>query len=195
MASHRRITAATAKSVSVEGARAFLNVDHRDDDELISSLIVASERWVESRYGLAIMSQTWRLTLDSFSLECHYLRDGIIRLARPPFGAVSSLSYLDTAGASQSLTGSAYRVSDEGLDVRIEPAAGTSWPSTYCVAGAVTLDHTAGSSTAEAVSPVVRLAVKDCVADRYENREMACGPLVIAGVDALMAGEGILAYA
>ena len=97
-ASYLRTTEATKRAVTIEAVREYLNVDHRDDDALLSEIIEAATRYVENRCCLAAMLQTWTLTLDNFNDECFYLRGGVIWLPRAPLFAVASFQYVDSDG-------------------------------------------------------------------------------------------------
>lgn len=50
--------------VSLAEAKTHLRVPHADDDAYISTLIIAARRAVESRTGLALITQGWSLWLD-----------------------------------------------------------------------------------------------------------------------------------
>lgn len=193
MPANRLQTAAASQAVSVSTARDYCQVTHRDDDRLIAELIAAATRWIESRYLVAVMSQTWTLTLDDFT-DSAYVRDGDIVIGRQPFGAVTSLTYIDSAGASQTLGASAYRVTPTAAATQISPAYGTSWPQVYCVPGAVSLVYTVGAATAADVSPVVTQAILSYVLDRFENREEALAEHVVMGMDAQMSSTGARSY-
>jgi uncharacterized phiE125 gp8 family phage protein len=57
--------------VTLEEAKAFLNVTHSDHDELIEGLVDAATAALDGRYGLlqrALSPQTWELVLDRFPL-------------------------------------------------------------------------------------------------------------------------------
>ena len=191
-ASYLRTTEATKRAVTIEAVREYLNVDHRDDDALLSEIIEAATRYVENRCCLAAMLQTWTLTLDNFNDECFYLRGGVIWLPRAPLFAVASFQYVDSDGATQDLLSADYNVVTGPQDAQIEPAYGKSWPAVRAQGGAVTLTHTAGAS--DEPSPMIRQAIKDFCADRYENRELSWSPQVRAGIDATLQSEGRAVY-
>lgn len=143
------------------------------DAAYIGELIEAAVDRLDGPAGLlnrALITQQWRASYGCFCLETQ------IPLARCQ--SVDAVTYLDTAGDSQTLDPSAYRVT--GLltdDCRIRPAAGTSWPSSLMDREAVSITFTAGfGDDAGDVPPSIRHALLEMVATAYEHREA-----VIAG--------------
>lgn len=57
--------APAAEPVAVAEAKAFLRLDTTSEDELIAGLIRAAREDVERSAGLALIDQTWRLTIDA----------------------------------------------------------------------------------------------------------------------------------
>lgn len=53
--------------VSLAEAKAFCRIDGTDEDALVSALITAARLHVESITGRALLTQTWRLILQSVS--------------------------------------------------------------------------------------------------------------------------------
>lgn len=53
--------------VSLAEAKAFCRIDGTDEDALVSALIAAARLHVESITGRALLTQTWRLVLQSVS--------------------------------------------------------------------------------------------------------------------------------
>lgn len=143
------------------------------DAAYIGELIEAAVDRLDGPTGLlnrALITQQWRASYSCFCLET------CIPLARCQ--SVDAVTYLDTAGESQTLDPSAYRVT--GLltdDCRIRPAAGTSWPSSLMDREAVSITFTSGfGDEAGDVPPTIRHSILEMVATAYEHREA-----VIAG--------------
>lgn len=92
----KRTVEPAVEPISLQRAKEHLRVKHSQEDNQILRIIRAARRRAESFSGLALITQTWRLRRDhwwSFALE----------LPNPPLQSVSSISYLDTDGASQTL--------------------------------------------------------------------------------------------
>ena len=123
-------------------------------------------RWLASAAGMAehytqrsIGSQTLELALDEFP-------SGPIELPRGPVTAITSITYVDATGATQTLAGSAYMLDDYGLQCWAVPAVSTVWPATYGAANAVKVRYVAGD-----LHPSVAVALLRAVSFQFENRE------------------------
>lgn len=168
------VSAAPAYPVTLAEAKAQLRLDTTDDDTLVDALIAAATAHIDGRdgwLGRALVTQTWDLKLDAFP--------GIIEVPLPPLQSVDSITYVDAAGATQTLATSKYQVDlGGGWRGRIKPAYGEVWPATYDVWNAVTVRFTAGyapgvgspTDYAENVPRAIKQAVLLMVAHWYENR-------------------------
>jgi uncharacterized phiE125 gp8 family phage protein len=162
--------------VSLVRAKLHLKVDEPDDDLLISDLINAATTWGEDYTHRKFITQTWELTLDRFPTGA----PGIIEL---PFGntqSITQISYIDAAGATQTLTGPS--TSPPGTDWQedlssdnggiIAPPFGGSWPSARgSTLGAVTITFVTGyGDDAEDVPESLVRAMLYRLSDFYELR-------------------------
>jgi uncharacterized phiE125 gp8 family phage protein len=143
----------------------------RQDDSVGSVEDAMLTRWIkgarersEHYTQRAFVTQTWQLTLDAFP--------SAIELPWSPVIAVSSVKYLDSAGALQTLDSADYKVDNLGRQVGyIVPAYTKIWPTTYPEINAVIVEWTAGYGPAAADVPE---CVKDwmllTIEDRYTHR-------------------------
>jgi uncharacterized phiE125 gp8 family phage protein len=107
-----------------------------DDKAEITRWMHVAVADVEHDSQRALYPQTWQLKMDEFPCE--------IELRKPPIIAVTSVTYLDTDGDSQTLATTEYETdltSEPGLIVQAE---NTYWPGTECIPNAVTVTFTAG---------------------------------------------------
>ncbi len=191
---HVLTTQATALPVKLDDCKAYSYVTGNDDDSLLQSLIYEAAQFLENRFRCAIMSQTWQQIQDGF-FDDRYWIGGAIQIGRPPFGAVSSITYLDSDGDSQTLAASQYRVATQGIYARIEPAKNVTWPTTREVVNDVTITHTCGYSSQSAVPYSVQQAVKDYVDNKYNHRGSGIRKEFLVQLDAEMGSYGAVAYA
>ncbi len=124
-------------------------------------LIAAARRYVETRLQRQLVTATWELQLEHWSMrECsvtdaHRVMQPYeaveIQLRRLPVQSLGTITYVDTAGVTQNLAGSDYQVDLRGEPVRLWPAAGKCWPAARYQLGAITIPFVAGYGNAAAV--------------------------------------------
>lgn len=174
----RLVEAPTAAGVSLDDAKAHLNVDFPDDDTLIAA-------YVEAAIGsLAHLNRALRPCVYALDRKC--FADPIL-LPQPPLVAVESIYYLDTSGAEQPLVTSVYEVKTDALGqglVRLKD--GQSWPALRDRPDAVTITFQAGYET---LPGPLRAAVLLIVGALYDQRAEIATSQVFSlpfGVDALV---------
>lgn len=178
--------------MSLADAKLHLRVDDTSQDTLISDLIDAATNAVEAYTHRALITQTWRMSLDRFpypypgngswSVDPLFVQQPSvggwlaepIRLPRPNLLAVSSITYLDLTGAQQTLSPSVYTVSTDELPGTVSLAFGQSWPNALYLRNSIQITYTAGYGPAAAnVPPAIVHAAKLILDDLYVNREAA----------------------
>jgi len=158
-------TVAPAALVSLEQAKRHLNVEHSDDDDLITSYIASATRSLDGYRGLlgrALVTQTWR---QSF---CRFGR--YFRLELSPIASISSVKYFDTSNIEQTVADTVYTLHADALGPFVMLKPDQSWPSSYSRIDAVTIEYIAGEP-ADDVDPQIKTAITMCVAQWYETRE------------------------
>lgn len=150
--------------LTVEELKTHLRIDIPDEDQLIADYIKAATAMVESDAEIALLTQTYTLTLDEFP-------DWTIELRRPPVQSVTTLDYLDASGTSTTLDPSLYRLDNKSKPARITPAYAQFWPETYNVENAVTVTFVAGETTRDAAPDIAKQAIRLLVAHWYRGRE------------------------
>ena len=189
----RLVTPPPAGPISLAEAKAHLRVDGSDEDELIGALILAAADsiGVQTSYGIPLVRQTWEITLPALP-SCP------LEIKAAQVTSIDSITYLDSDGATQTLSASTYTLVKGGRYAsRLEQAAYSTWPATYLHPEAVTIRFTCGyEPSADSptdyganVPEVLKAAVKLLLAELYENRSGA-----VAGqpVTALPAVERLL---
>lgn len=159
------VTAPSVEPVTLAEAKAHVRATDTAEDALISALIVAARSFAEDFTGRAFVTQTWDWALDEFPL---YLAE----LPKAPLQSVTSVSYIDTNGATQTLGASLYKVDALTDPGRMAPAYGEVWPSTRSEPNAVTVRFVAGYGLAAAVPQPIKQAMLLLVGQQYEHREV-----------------------
>lgn len=120
------ITAPTAYPLTVADVKAHAVVSIVEDDNYIGNVLIpAATEYAQAYQKRQLMPATWRLSIGSFPVG-----DGPIGLPLPPLVSITSITYVDTAGTPQTLSGSAYTADTNSEPGRVAPIYGTSWPST-----------------------------------------------------------------
>jgi uncharacterized phiE125 gp8 family phage protein len=171
------VTAPAAEPVTLSEAKDHLRVTEADEDSLITSLITAARDIAESFTNRAFVTQTWSWKLDTFR-PC-------LEVPKAPLVSVSSIQYVDGAGATQTLAASGYQVADAASHTvpgRIVPAYGQAWPATRGMPNDITVQYVAGYGGASAVPPQIRWAILLILGELYARRESAIAGTIITKV-------------
>ncbi|MGE4297033.1 MAG: head-tail connector protein [Desulfovibrionaceae bacterium] len=175
------IEAATVEPVSLTEVRAQCNIEHTDDDALLSILMAAARQVAETIMHRQCVAATYERVLDAFPDN-----DDPLELPRPPLQSVMSVTYLDADGAEQTLEADTDFVTDTDSEPgRIYPAYGKTWPSTRDTLRAVRVRYVTGwpltgtSPEASTTPAAIKAWVLQRVATLYEQREsLALGTIV-----------------
>lgn len=148
-----QFSAPAIEPLSIEDAKTHLRVTSGDDDVYISSLITAARKHVENYTGRALITQTWDLYVDQFP----YGSNSIV-IPKAPLQSVSAITYVDTAGATQTLSSTVYTADADSEPGRVYLAYNQTWPDIRTQQKAVKVRFVAGYGTdAEDVpTPIVQ---------------------------------------
>lgn len=144
---------AAVEPLSISDAKLHLRVDIPDDDVLIGALIAAARRFAENLTQRALISQAWKLVIDSFPGptligvpwgKTFTLPKHAIVLEKSAVRSVSAIRYLDMQGNWQILPPETYTVDTTSEPCRITPVFGQIWPIPLPQIGAVEVTFTAG---------------------------------------------------
>jgi len=165
--------------VGVPEMRAFLRLEHADEDALIGALLRAARLVIEATTRLVILEQSWRIALERVPT------DGVVRLPLAPILAVSEVRAFDAANAATTLATADWR-----LERRSDPARITLSGAALEAAGAIEIDLSAGwGATVDAAPAPLVQAIRLLAAHWFENRgdgppqtETASLPLDVAAL-------------
>jgi uncharacterized phiE125 gp8 family phage protein len=160
--------------VILADAKLHLRVDAADEDDLIKALVAASTEHLDGPDGIlnrALGLQTLKLTLDGFPEHDRRrtwpFSTGLphgVPLPCQPIRAVTSIKYLDAAGAEQTVDAGVYELTADG---RVRLAHEQQWPEPRSCRDPVSITYTAGY----AVLPArLKQAILLMVGDLYANR-------------------------
>jgi uncharacterized phiE125 gp8 family phage protein len=150
-------------------AKSQCRVTGDDEDGLIAGYILAARMHVENSTRRRLITQVLNYTID---YRWPLSRCGLPRLALPvaPVSSVTSITYVDANGATQTLAVDQYTTALDRDDAVIEPAHNVTWPDVRCQLGAITVLFVAGSSLGDVPHPL-KQAMRLLIAHAYDNRE------------------------
>ena len=161
----RLVTPPTREIVTLDEAKNHLmpRISHTDEDVWITEQIRRARVRVENACGIACFTQTWELKLDRFLPRIH--------LPRFPLASVTSITYLDTAGATQTWACSNYTVDTTSNPGRIYPAYACYYPVPYSVPLPITITYVAGYTSVDDDALIdTKSTILKLVQWQYSNR-------------------------
>lgn len=157
------VTAPASEPITVTEAKSHLRITSSDDDSYISSLIKVARDRAESFTKRALITQTWNYLIDDFQ--------DVIEIPKPMLQSVTSITYIDTDGVSQTLAASVYTVDTDSEPGRVLLAYDQAWPGVRDQPNAVTIQFVAGYGLAGEVPEEIKQGIKLHLSTLYENRE------------------------
>ncbi len=194
-------TPPTVEPITLAEAKQHLRVTFTDEDAAIQGYIRAARRNLERVYNRAFITQSLVLGLDLFA-RSSWLSEPLwgwqpavwaaglsvwwsaLEL-RPPVQSITSVTYLDPSGVTQTLASSEYSF-DPGAEAtpgRIYPALNKTWPAVALVPNAIQIEYVAGFTKPELVPDDWKSAVKLYVGHLYENREQVVVDARVAAIE------------
>lgn len=133
------VTSPRALPISLAEAKLQRRIESSDtgEDNLLTALIRAAVDYAERATRRQLVLATWDAKYDAFP-------SGPFSLPPSPLRKVASISYLDTAGASQTLATSYYTAFTDEEPGAVRLAYGQAWPATRDIENAVTVRFRAG---------------------------------------------------
>jgi uncharacterized phiE125 gp8 family phage protein len=162
--------------VSLDEAKAYLRVEHDDDDDIIAALIAGARVHVEAQTRRALIAQGWRLIRDSWPAG------GRIAITPVPLRELVAARVYRLDGTTQAIDVAAF-VMDAASAPAVLSFAPGALPAPGRVVAGIELDIEAGYGEEPADVPEpLRQAIRALVAHWYENR----GLLAEAGAVAVL---------
>lgn len=190
----------TIEPVTLEELTAQVYASTPADDLLLWNYARTARAALEDMYRVAFLTQTWTWKLDS-ALNGRLWRDDrdeyCLHIPLVPVASVSSITYVDDNGATQTWSSSLYQVQvSPRRRTRIAPAYNETWPSlrgeTF---GALTVTFVAGWASAAALPLPLKQAVLMYAAFLYANRgDMEAKAELPMAVASLMQSYGLELY-
>ena len=154
-------TPPASEPITLAEAKMQCRVDHDDEDELFVMLISAVRQHAETMLRRSLITQTLDAYFDYFPCE----------IGLQPLQSVTAITYVDTAGITQTLVADQYIVDAVSQPARITPTYGVSWPATRAQINAVKVRFVAGYGLPAAVPQCIKNWMLIRVATLFESRQ------------------------
>lgn len=165
-------TSPTAEPITVSEAKAWLRVDHDDEDDLISGLITAARMQIEEWTSRALLTQTivWTMSEATMGTPSPAIDWPVYRALDMPRSPVQAIVSVKQTGGSDG-TVTTLTTNDYVADLARDPAAlrFNTQPASWL--GNVQIEYRAGYGTSGASVPApLKVALKMLMAHLYEHR-------------------------
>jgi uncharacterized phiE125 gp8 family phage protein len=159
-------TAPTSHPITLDEARLYCRVTDDIEDSQIEGYIAGAVRLVEEFTSRQLMTATWDLYCDRFPSGAEP-----IWLPRSPVQSVTSITYLDSDGVSQTWTSSNYRVDVYSEPARINLEYQIAYPAVRYVNNAIRIRFAAGYTTAALVPAGLKNALLMLIEAMYVRKD------------------------
>lgn len=159
-------TAPTIEPVSVSELRDHLRLDDHTESGMLSGFITAARTHLENIAWRAFISQTWDVYFDAFEAK--------MVVPRPPLSSITSITYVDTAGSTQTLSTSIYEAGIENELGHVRLQYNQTWPTTRGHSDDIRVRAVCGYGAASSSVPQpIRQAILLLAGYWYSQRETA----------------------
>jgi uncharacterized phiE125 gp8 family phage protein len=177
------LTPPAAEPVTLAEAKAFLRVEHDDDDDTIAALIAGARSHVEAQTRRALITQTWRLVRDDWPAS------GRIAVLPAPLVGIVAARMFDGDGSPHAIDLQAF-TADTAAAPGIVAFAPWSLAAPGRRVGGIEIDVEVGYGDEPSDVPEpLRQAIRQLAAHWYENRgliaighSVAVLPLAVAAL-------------
>lgn len=178
------VTAPQREPVELHDLKAHLRLtedEGMEDSYLVGILIPSARDWVEKATWRRLITQTWDFCVNQFVTPGGYVYTWDIAkgqapfpvfLPYPPVKTISSVTYIDPAGTTQTLATSVYELGERNGIGILRLKYGQYWPAVRNQEDSCTIRMVCGyGSNPTDVPPALRHAVLMLAAHGYWNRE------------------------
>ena len=169
-------SAPSVEPLSLAAAKAHLRVTTSDENDLIQGLITVARRYCEEVTGRQFITATWQYLFEDFPSGNEFA------VPWPPLQSVTSITYLDEDGASQTLSTDVYGLDTSPSPGRIYLKYNQSWPSYRSQRGGIVVRYVAGygDAASDVPEPIVH-AIKLHLGFEYAQR-LPVAPATVGNV-------------
>jgi hypothetical protein len=185
---NRLVTGPALEPVGITTVKNQLRIQTtNDEDDLLELYIQSARELIEEHTGLALITQTWKLTLDDWPNSGERWWDGVrdmpiselrstsrasdVLLPRYPLQSVDTI----TADGTAITIADTFITDTAQIPGRLVVKRGATWPVVLDQAAGIEITYSAGfGDAASDVPAAIRLAIVQMVATMYEHRGDGC---------------------
>jgi len=185
--------APATEPVTLAEVKGALVISDTGQDAYLTSLLEEARQEVEEVTGLALITQTWRLSLDHWPNGVEQWWDGVrqaaiselyaagvrpwVPIPRYPLRTIASVTVFDQAGNDTAVTvADVFDVDTYQRPGRMALKSGATWPIALRDTNAIQIDYTAGYGAAVDVPAPIKRAIRQMACYMYEHRGDGCEP-------------------
>lgn len=161
------ITEPTEEPVDLEETKLWIRYTQSLQDDVITALITAARRYVESWTNRTLVTTTYEYYVEDFA-RCSPQE---IQIPKSTINSITSITYVDSNGDTQTLAASVYGFDNVSPINTVFLLPEQSWPDVQVQPNAVKITFPAGYGLAAAVPEDIKTAIKMMVGLMYEHRE------------------------
>tara|TARA_R100000808_G_scaffold5235_1_gene16068 strand:- start:4378 stop:4959 length:582 start_codon:yes stop_codon:yes gene_type:complete len=139
----------SGEPVTLEQFKGHARIDGDDANEGALRQLRGATEEVQRLTALQLLNATWVYTFDAFPIDA----GGRIWMPKAPLSSVSSITYLDSDGDSQTVAASVYQLVTSETPGSVVLQYGQTWPTARTDTEAVTVTFVAGYGTDQAQVP------------------------------------------
>lgn len=159
------LTGPSEEPITLSDVKDHLRItDDDSQDILLTGYITAAREQVEDYLKRALITQTIEEYFD-------YGFPNVFYLERNSVLSVTSITYTDGAGSTQTVSSSDYVLDNKSQQARVYPTYGSSWPSPRSERNAVKITYQAGYGGRNDVPNSIKNALLLLVGSYDRNRE------------------------
>jgi len=159
MLTPRPVSSAAFAVVSLEEAKARLQIEDESRDADLETALRAATEEVESRLGMTLAQRTWRGFLDAWPTDGRGCTLRYLTLPRPPVISVTHLKTYDDGDTATTVSAGDYYVDASGYEPRLVLRSAASIPTTARVANGIEIEWVAGYATLAEIPDRARSAI------------------------------------
>lgn len=157
--------AATFEPVSLDEAKVQIRLTANDFDAELAHLITAARQTVEHDTGMTLSQATCSQCWDAWP------SGNVFELLTRPVQSITSITYLDVDGASQTLSASLYALDATRVHPVIQPTYNAVFPPARLINNAITATYVAGYAAASSIPAPLKRAMLLLIGHWFNVRE------------------------